>query len=332
MSTQLLDEYQIFHTRDLAEARARTSETLWPHRLVAAGTDAVNARHNLFHFGYFALHYVEYGPEMYISPSGTENSYFVLVPLSGECQVLSGRQQAAVGPGWAAVTSAHDPLSMQWSRGCSVLIVQLDATSLLHQLSLLIGASTDVPLRFGLAMDLRDGVAQDWWRYVEWLVGRVDEGDSLVTARKMANPIWRHIVTALLLAQPSNYTTRINEGDPGISLRHVRAAVDLIEAHPERSLTVRDIAAAARVSVRTLQQGFRDQLFDTPINHLYGVRLQRVHDDLRNTAPESGLTVDDVTAYWQVAQTSKFYRDYRQRFGETPAVTKRSAPPRPGSR
>ena len=101
MTTQLLNEYQVFHTRDLAEARARTSEMLWSHRLVAADANDVNARHNLVHFGYFSLHYIEYGPEMYISPNGIEDSYFVLVPLRGECQILSGRQQAAVGSGRA---------------------------------------------------------------------------------------------------------------------------------------------------------------------------------------------------------------------------------------
>jgi AraC-like DNA-binding protein len=329
MTTRLFDRYQVFHTSDPDEAHARISATLWPHRLVPGKTNELNAYHNMVHFGYFSLHYLEYGRETYLSTTGSPENCFVLAPLHGEAQILCGRQQATVGVGWAAVASADEPLSMQWSADCRILIMKLDATSLLHRLAGLIRASTNVPLRFHLAMDLRAGTQSDWWHYVEWLVGRVDADDGLVTARGMATPIWNHLGTALLLAQPNNYTTRINQHDPEVSLHYVRAAVDLIEAHPERQLTVRDIAAAAGVSVRTLQQGFRDQLFGTPINHLYGVRLQRVHDDLRETDPDSSLTVDEITAYWQVAQTSKFYRDYRQRFGETPAATKRSARPRP---
>jgi AraC-like DNA-binding protein len=325
MTTRPFDQYQVFHTRDLGEAHTKTSETLWPHRLVPGDPHTLDVYHNMVHFGHFSLHYLEYGLETYISLNGIDDHSFVLVPLHGEAQILSGRQRATVGVGWAAVTSAPDSLSMQWSRDCRMLVMKLDATSLLHRLSALVRAATDEPLRFELAMDLRAGPPSTWWRYVEWLVDSVNADDGLVTARGMATPVWNHLGTALLLAQPSNYTIRINRHDPGVGLHYVRTALDLIEAHPERPLTVRDIAAAAGVSVRTLQQGFRAELLDTPINHLYGVRLQRVHDDLRDTNPDSGVTVDEITAYWRVAQTSKFYRDYRERFGETPAATKRSA-------
>ncbi len=208
-----------------------------------------------------------------------------------------------------------------------MLIVKIDRKSAGYRLATLIRESTDTPLRFDLAMDLSAGMQAAWWSYLAWLIDRIELGDRLVTTNKLSPAIWYQLITGLLLAQPNNFTATITDDSPRFSLRYVRAAVDFIDTHPERPATVQDIATAAGVSVRTLQHGFHDQLHDTPTNRLYSVRLQRVHDDLRETDPESSRTVDEVTAYWNVAQSSKFYRDYRQRFGETPAVTKRAARP-----
>lgn len=325
MKTPLFEEYRVRQVVDLARACPGAADTLWGERLAAADLDEHCVVHNAVHIGHLSLHYVEYATEVRSYPRGIGEACLVLTPLSGNVQVLCGRQLATIAVGSAAVTSAHEQLSVQWSPDCRLLVLKLDAPALLRRLSALIRTSMDASLLFELAMDLRSGTSAQWWRYVDWLVCRVDAGDRLLVAREMAAPIWNHVATALLLVQPSNYTSRIHGDHPDATLGYVRAAIDFIEAHPERPLTVRDIAGAAGVSVRTLQHGFRDQLDDTPMRHLYRIRIQRVHDELLDADPESSRTVDDVTAYWKVAQTSKFYRDYRHRFGERPAATKRTA-------
>lgn len=81
----------------------------------------------------------------------------------------------------------------------------------------------------------------------------------------------------------------------------LRRAVAFIEANAEGDIGIEDIAAAARVSRRAVQQSFRRHLDTTPTGYLRRVRLDAAHRELLDAAPGEGLTVTEVAYRWGFA-------------------------------
>lgn len=100
----------------------------------------------------------------------------------------------------------------------------------------------------------------------------------------------------------------------------LRRAIRFVHDHAAEQIEVADIAAAADLSERGLQDLFRRRLAVTPMRYLREVRLDRVHLEL---AARRGriVTVRDVARHWQFAHLGRFAAAYRRRFGESPHET-----------
>ena len=82
-----------------------------------------------------------------------------------------------------------------------------------------------------------------------------------------------------------------------------------------------DIAAAAGVSPRTLQVGFKRFRNEAPMAYLRNYRLDRVKAELESADLET--TVSSIAARWGFVDMSRLAVLYRQRFGELPRDTLR---------
>ena len=100
-------------------------------------------------------------------------------------------------------------------------------------------------------------------------------------------------------------------------------ALDLIEARADEPLTLPDLASAAGVTPRALQQAFRRYLETTPSEYVRRVRLDRAHDELAAGERDDGTTVTDVAMHWGFYHQGRFAAAYRRRFGEAPHETLR---------
>jgi AraC-like DNA-binding protein len=101
----------------------------------------------------------------------------------------------------------------------------------------------------------------------------------------------------------------------------IRRAAAYIEAHPHRPITLADIAAAAAISVRTLQSGFQRHLGTTPMLYLRQVRLTHAHDDLQNADPTQGDDVATIARHWGFGHLGRFAGYYRTTYGHPPRHT-----------
>ncbi len=102
----------------------------------------------------------------------------------------------------------------------------------------------------------------------------------------------------------------------------LRRAVTFIDDNVGRDLTLTDVAAAASVSVRTLQLAFRRHLGTTPSAYLRRARLEQAHLELRRRSPEE-TTVTAVAARWGFLNASRFAAQYREVFSRPPSRTLR---------
>lgn len=95
----------------------------------------------------------------------------------------------------------------------------------------------------------------------------------------------------------------------------------MIDENPAADLTLAELAAAAGVTARALQRGFKEVVGTSPTAYVRGVRLDRVHEDL---VAEAGRTpITDVAMRWGFFHFGRFAQQYRERIGVLPSETVR---------
>ncbi|MGO7565160.1 AraC family transcriptional regulator, partial [Rhizobium johnstonii] len=76
----------------------------------------------------------------------------------------------------------------------------------------------------------------------------------------------------LLETCPNRYSKELALPAPAPAPRHVKWAIDFMQEHIAEPISLNDIAIAAKVSVRTLQQGLRQFRNTTPMSYLHDLR------------------------------------------------------------
>jgi transcriptional regulator GlxA family with amidase domain len=179
------------------------------------------------------------------------------------------------------------------------------------------------PIAFDLSLDLRTGSGRHWWSLVQGVAAQVH--DETHPPHPLLSAALEHAVTAgLRLAAYHDHRAELATPVAPARPVAIRRAVELIESRPEAPLTVRDLADAAGVGVRTLQEGFRSALGTTPMRYLRDVRLARARQDLlaADADPEAITTV----AYrWGFSHLGRFAEQYRAAYGESPTQTRLTA-------
>jgi AraC-like DNA-binding protein len=97
----------------------------------------------------------------------------------------------------------------------------------------------------------------------------------------------------------------------------LRAAIEYIHEHAGRSMSVSDVARAADLSVRALQESFQRNLDCTPMTYLRGVRMRHTREELLAADPKT-TTVAEIAARWGFAHMGRFSNEYFRQYGEYP--------------
>ncbi|WP_019926583.1 helix-turn-helix transcriptional regulator [Nocardia sp. BMG111209] len=102
----------------------------------------------------------------------------------------------------------------------------------------------------------------------------------------------------------------------------MQRAIDHLHAHPDRPITITELAGRAGVSARALQYAFRRAYDTTPLQYLRRIRLQRAHRDLTAASPGHD-SVAVIAARWGFTNPGRFAVAYRHRYGISPGHTLR---------
>ena len=128
------------------------------------------------------------------------------------------------------------------------------------------------------------------------------------------------LLAGLLSLQPHHHNAQAAAAEA--LPRHVQRACDFIRAEAEQALGVADIARAACVSVRALEEGFRRHLGTTPGTYLRTVRLQAVRQQLQTAAREGRVvSLYEVAYHYGFFHLGRFAVYYKAAFGEPPSAT-----------
>lgn len=319
-----LSRFSLFHTPDPDEARERVAKVFCSHDLKVAGRGSkVDTSMQHAPIRGVSVNRLRYGPTVEIDVGCLEDFLLVTMPMQGKADMRCGNQEIQSNPRCGCVVSPTQYLSQTVYDGCDQIMVKIDRSLLENTCAQHLGHALRKPLEFRLGMEMSSQGGVSWQALVSWLVAELERGAPTLRSSLAAAQIEHLLVTTLLTAQPNNYSDELANPPQSIAPRHVRRVEEYIHAHADKDLTIGDLAAYAKVGTSALFAAFREFRNTTPMAYLKSVRMQRVHDELRD--PASPDTVTCVAMRWGFHHLGHFAADYKKRFGENPSKTRERA-------
>lgn len=159
-----------------------------------------------------------------------------------------------------------------------------------------------------------------WWLMVRTVAAEVLNGPDEVTLER-EQELTRFAAAGLLSAIPHWPVGQHEPPRTAASARFARAESFLLENATEQ-ITVADVAAAAGLSVRGLQDTFQRHHGIAPLTYLRGIRLLLARERLQE---EPDLSIAEVARATGFAHLGRFAAAYRAEFGELPRQTRQAA-------
>ena len=318
-----LSRFQLFHTRDVDEARECVARIFCPHGLnISRPGMTLDARHHCVQLHRdVSLNYVQYGPEVDIEPGYLNNFYLLQIPLQGGAMVRCGSQEVMASTRMASLPSPTERLSMRWGNDSPHLIVRFSKVALQQQLEQLAQAPLHQPLVFKLGVSLDAPQTAPLLNFVKYLCATFDDVDTLGTAA-LAAQAETYLMSSLLMSAAHNHTPALIAGSRRPLLpRSVRRAQDFLHSHAAEPLSLVDVCQHLGVSARALQTAFKHDTGQSPMAYLRDVRLDRVRQTLLRSDHNNRAAVSVVAAQYGFLHLGHFAAHYRKRFGELPNQT-----------
>jgi AraC-like DNA-binding protein len=241
----------------------------------------------------------------------------ILVPLSGRTRYVCGRSEASpvcLCPTWADFDVEFDDFRL--------LIAGLEIADVQRVGADFYGIDPAAVVFMGMA-PVSKGAAT----YLTNVVRHVEQ--SMLSDEVMASPLvrgelFRGLAAAVLAGFPNTTHTigRSSRSDGGQPAT-VRRAVEFMDARAQDDIGISQIAAAARIGPRGLQEAFRKHRGMSPLTYLRRVRMEGAHRELRDADPTRGDTVTAIAARWGFRHAGRFAAEYLQMYGCAPSETLR---------
>lgn len=316
--SQLFKQHNLVATTDLDSAREEVARVFCPHILLPTRQKSkIDVVHNGYRFGSVGLNYIRYGDEITITPGQLSNFYLVQIPLAGKAVVKAGDRTVFADRHVASIASPDDFVDMVWSDGCEKLIVYLDRNAVETAAAALERDVERKPVRFNPAMQLDSPAIRSWLRLIRFLSDEIEDNGVLLDSPIMTGHIEDTVINGLLASQESDV---IAGHERWVGNRAIRRVVDLMSDQPEYPWKLLDLAEAAGLSVRSLQDGFHRDLGQSPLEFLRSIRLDRARAELL-LADSGSQTVASIASKWGFTHLGRFASIYRLRFCESPSKT-----------
>lgn len=315
-----LQDFEVFRTPDLDEARRQIGRLLAPHRLHPVRRSAnFDVRCHAVSLGGASVLYAHYGAAVRLEPGSLESFYLVGMPLVGASTIQCGGDEVVSRPGLASVQSCTRPVVTHWSERCAKLSVKIERAALERRLEALLGRPPRQPVEFAARLDLKAGPGASWQRLVAFLLAELSPASVYLSCAAPQRALEDALISTLLFVQPHTYSEALREPAPPPAPAFMRRAEELIAEDPSVPGGVGELARRVGVGLRSLQSGFRRYRDTTPVAFIRALRLARAHEALCRADARTRVT--DVAMGVGYTHFGRFAADYRARYGEAPSST-----------
>ncbi|WP_197284558.1 helix-turn-helix transcriptional regulator [Piscinibacter sakaiensis] len=245
----------------------------------------------------------------------------VTLPIQGSLLIEAGGQVVEAGPADGAVVDVGGRRRSVYGGGLEMAYIVFEAALLREALAARLGREVT---RFAFAPRFDRGLpnARLLTQLALAMVDGVRGEAPLLCAPIATHHLRQAMIDALVDGLPHDHAPLIRfAGTPGLLARPLRRAVEFMQAHAGTVLGLKDLAAAASTSPRSLQLAFQQAYGMTPMGYLRELRLQRVREDLLD--PLQTGSVGSVARRWGFVHLGNFAGRYARRFGERPGETRR---------
>ncbi|RZU50716.1 AraC family transcriptional regulator [Krasilnikovia cinnamomea] len=313
--------FNSFETEDVDEARAMIEKALLPVEIavVSAGRP-YRCRYEQLGFGPLRVNRAYHNLAVRVAVPDLQGGY--TVGFAGEGRMRSRHRgiDTEISTTTAAVHQPVGDIHADSAGATLTYTVAIEQRDLETALSALLGRAVEGPIRFGPSLDLTGPAERSWARLVRSLAEEMTRPDGLATHPMVMQPLTDAVLRGLLLTADHPDREALHQPATPSRSAPVRRAIDAIHTDPAQPFTLSALARSAGVSVRTLQQGFSEQVGTTPMGYLRQVRLACAHDELRAADP-TRTGVAAVAHRWGFAHLGRFAAYYRAAYGCPPSDT-----------
>ncbi|OBK15752.1 AraC family transcriptional regulator [Mycobacterium asiaticum] len=313
-------------TSDPHEARSRIAAVYCPHRLtVRGGPSTFRARHAEGGAPGLGVYSLSFGPAITSLDSSTFDD-FVLVSqqIAGRLAVRADSGDRLLLPGEHVVLDAHTAYRLRWEENCNLFHVRIARSDFETAVAEFTGAGGSGAVRFPLSWRPSKPGSVAVAKVMHFLLRNAGPNGLLTSGALLREQMRRTLVASIVEAYPGAFPPAGSSGE--VRPPAVRRAIAYLEDSVAEDVRIRDVAAAARLSTRALQEAFRRHLDTTPMAYLKSIRLAQAHAELRQSSIEDGTTVAAVAYRWGFGNLGRFAADYRREFGRSPSEVLRLSP------
>jgi len=318
-----------FVSSDTQETRELVGQNIVDHSLEHKSSQIrpVTVRYRSASLGALTLHdmaYAMFGEgEATIYVPRMAHIFLCEINIEGEMEVGLKKADKQFRPGEIYMINADAPHSKIWRTDGRQLMIKVHRQDMEKALERLIGMPVRDPLVFDSTPLPLSGAAATLSDMINVLCRDLDLEESYF-ARLGTSAVETLILDLMLQSLPNNYSHLVADPAPAVRPRHVRHAAEYIHSHSADQISLDQLVTAAGVSKRSLHAGFRKYYGVSPMTYLRNVRLDQARLKLKEVG--SGQTsVTEIALSCGFSHLGKFSGAYRERFGELPSDTLKSA-------
>jgi AraC-like DNA-binding protein len=305
-------------SKDIDELTAAVSKVYCGHTIRVAGpTSRVDGLLEVTN-GPQPLVRLSYGVPVTIEVGNFPDLFLIKHCAHGAASARQDGQTVDWRQGQTVMLSAGRDTELRFDQAFVQKTVRLEFGKLEAACARWLGHPLDRPLQFTLR-PFSDALQQVWQQTLDY-AWPAETGGLPLSGPAMGS-LEDYLLTLLLHQHPHTYSADLaapaTAPVPGI----VRRAESYLTEHAATDLSIPDVAAALGVSVRSLQEGFRQWRNTTPKDFLRQTRLRLVHEELLRSDDSTDIT--SVAMRHGFAHLGRFSGYYHAAFGEHPRVTLR---------
>lgn len=308
--------HQLFASDDLEQTCAQVSQVMKPHQL-SLKSKSLDARMHAAKFGRISFCRLAYGGDVAIDPDHLKDFYLVQTPVSGKAVIHSGNQYIHSDARCASVLSPGQSTSMLWYDDNDQVMVRIDKNLINNTLAAMHGVDEVKDTVFNLGFNWLNSPV--WCNALLYLCHALETEQDLSNNALVTSQIEQLVAVSLLSSQPNHFGMVTNKGHTVLP-RHVRYVKDYIDEHANEAISLATLAQEVGVSLRGLYLGFHQHCGISPMQYLKKVRLEKVHEALRQ---KNSGSVTEIALAWGFMHLGRFSIEYKQRYGESPSETLR---------
>lgn len=284
--------------------------------------ELINAQFNGVNLGPISIVYLSFGAEVSIEPLRNEQHFIVQTTLRGHSRTQNGSRQVATRASDIAIIDASLPTKITFNQNCAHLVLKIDRGVVNRTLQELLQQDIRHPVAFDLLGKPNDASRRAWLETMNFLCTFYNKPTQQILQSE--HVLKSHINMAsctLINSQQHNYSERLLDDWRNVAPVHVRRACEYIDANITEVIAMADLCAISHVTERTLQNGFKRYLGESPSAFIQSRRLYHLHQALQNADGHTNVS----QIMWEIGinNPGRWAKLYFNRYGCYPSDTLR---------